>query len=223
MPLSHDGRYGFFMGASTADVSSLRASVERARAQLDLIEAGLARLTGEDTALITRVRARAARAERGWALAVAIAIVVGAAVAGAWLLGPRRTPSAPLVAIEAPAPIALPPPTQAPLAPESVAATEAPASVEPVAPMVARRPRPAVAPRTAPLFAELGALTVVCIPKCESTMDNDISLGPGHVFNRPVRAGRHVLRLMSMNGVIKTVTVDVSPEQTREVRISMDR
>jgi len=156
---------------------------------------------------------------------VAIAIVVGAAVVGAWLFGPRRTPSAPFVAVEATAPIAAPPSTQAPPSPalEPVAATEAPGSVEPVAPMVARRPRPAVAPRTALLSAEFGALSVVCIPKCESTTDNDISLGPGHVFNRPVRAGRHVLRLTSTNGVIKTVTVDGSPEQTREIRMSMDR
>jgi hypothetical protein len=69
----------------------------------------------------------------------------------------------------------------------------------------------------------LGALTVVCMPKCDQIIDNGSSLGPGHIFNRPVPSGRHSLVLSAPNGVKKSMTVEVIPDQTREVRISMDK
>jgi len=61
------------------------------------------------------------------------------------------------------------------------------------------------------------------MPKCDQIIDNGASLGPGHIFNRPVAAGRHVLVLSAPNGVKKTVPVEVFPEATREVRMSMDK
>ncbi len=69
----------------------------------------------------------------------------------------------------------------------------------------------------------IGGLTVVCMPKCDEILDNGISLGPGHIFNRPVAAGKHVLVLSTQSGVKKTMQVDVVPDQTREVRVSMDK
>jgi hypothetical protein len=60
------------------------------------------------------------------------------------------------------------------------------------------------------------------MPKCDQIVDNGTPLGPGHIFNRPVPAGRHTLALSAPNGVKKNLVVDVAPEQTREVRISMD-
>jgi len=75
----------------------------------------------------------------------------------------------------------------------------------------------------APATSEMGAITIVCIPKCDEIIDNDRSMGPGHIFNRPVRAGRHALKLAAPTGVIKNVVVDVQPSQTREVRVSMER
>jgi hypothetical protein len=84
-------------------------------------------------------------------------------------------------------------------------------------------PRPA-APAAAPKKSgAMGALTVVCMPKCDQIVDNGTSLGPGHIFNRPVASGRHVLQLSAPNGVKKNLVIDVTPEQTKEVRISMDR
>jgi hypothetical protein len=61
------------------------------------------------------------------------------------------------------------------------------------------------------------------MPKCDQIVDNGAPLGPGHIFNRPVQAGRHTLQLSAPNGVKKNLVVEVVPEQTREVRISMDR
>jgi hypothetical protein len=54
-------------------------------------------------------------------------------------------------------------------------------------------------------------------------VDNGSPLGPGHIFNRPVSSGRHVLSLSAPNGVKKTMQVEVAPGETREVRISMDK
>ena len=71
--------------------------------------------------------------------------------------------------------------------------------------------------------AALGAITIVCIPKCDQISDNGANLGPGHIFNRPVPAGRHVLGLSAPNGVKKNLQVEVAGGQTREVRISMDK
>lgn len=90
-------------------------------------------------------------------------------------------------------------------------------------------PTPAPSP-TAPASSKkaaasnaLGALTVVCMPKCDQIIDNGSSLGPGHIFNRPVPTGRHVLILSAPNGAKKTMQVEVTADQTREVRISMDK
>jgi hypothetical protein len=61
------------------------------------------------------------------------------------------------------------------------------------------------------------------MPKCDQIIDNGTSLGPGHIFNRPVPSGRHALQLSAPNGAKKSVVVEVVPEQTREVRMSMDK
>ena len=83
---------------------------------------------------------------------------------------------------------------------------------------------PAAPPVTAkPKLASLGALTVVCMPKCYQIIDNGASLGPGNIFNRPVASGRHVLQLSAPNGARKNLVVEVAPEQTKEVRMTMDR
>jgi hypothetical protein len=92
----------------------------------------------------------------------------------------------------------------------------------------AAQPQPASAPAaapapTAPKPAALGAITVVCLPKCDQITDNGAALGPGHIFNRPVPAGKHVLQLSAPNGVRKNLIVEVSPDQTKEVRMAMDK
>ncbi len=107
-----------------------------------------------------------------------------------------------------------PAPTPAPAPPPATTARATPVPV----------PVPAPAPAPVPKKSNaLGALTVVCIPKCDQIIDNGTSLGPGHIFNRPVPSGRHALVLSAPNGVKKTLQVEVIPEQTKEVRISMDK
>lgn len=117
----------------------------------------------------------------------------------------------------APAPAAAPTTT-------SAAASAAPPSTAPPPGTASPATRPVVAPAPLPRrTAALGALTIVCLPKCDQIIDNGAALGPGHIFNRPVPSGHHVLVLSAPNGVRKTVQVEVVPEQTREVRLSMDK
>jgi hypothetical protein len=74
----------------------------------------------------------------------------------------------------------------------------------------------------APPRSHVGELTIVCFPKCDRIVDNGTELGPGHVFNRPVMAGRHRLFVSAPNGVKRNVVVEVASDETREVRLSMD-
>ena len=157
---------------------------------------------------------------------------------------PQVPPGAPASAVTAPpvmaavtadpAPAPTTPPVAAPTPPAVVAVAPAVTAPAPVIAPAAPASRPAAAPvavaaapaAPAPTVkkpAALGAITVVCMPKCDQIIDNGASLGPGHIFNRPVPAGRHVLQLSAPNGARKNLVVEVAPEQTKEVRMSMDR
>jgi hypothetical protein len=61
------------------------------------------------------------------------------------------------------------------------------------------------------------------MPKCDQIVDNGTPLGPGHIFNRPVPSGKHVLVLSAPGCAKKTVAVEVFPEVTREVRMPMEK
>lgn len=132
---------------------------------------------------------------------------------------PQGAPSAAEAAEEA-ASAAAPPVAEQPEPAPPEPATSAPPEREPP-PKPAPRPAPAPPPVARKAPSGPGALTVVCIPKCDEIIDNGTSLGPGHIFNRSVPSGRHTLVLSAPNGVKKTLTVEVVPNQTREVRISM--
>lgn len=87
---------------------------------------------------------------------------------------------------------------------------------------VKRPTAPAAGPPAGP--AALGAITVVCMPKCSEITDNGAPFGTGNVFNKPVTAGRHALVLFSATtGVRKPMVVDVASGQTAEVRVSMEK
>jgi serine/threonine-protein kinase len=127
-------------------------------------------------------------------------------------------PSAPTVAAITPVQ-----PTVAPVAPTPAAPPPVTATARPTPPPQPVAVAPAAPATTAKKPAALGAITVVCMPKCDQIIDNGTSLGPGHIFNRPVPAGRHVLQLSAPNGSRKNLVVEVTPEQTKEVRMSMDK
>lgn len=162
---------------------------------------------------------------------------VVAAQAGSSLTPPVVPSGAPTAAVTAPPAATAPPVVTAEIPPEApptptptptaaaAAATTATAAVAqpPAAPRAAPRaaPQPAAAAPKKP--AALGAITVVCMPKCNQIIDNGASLGPGHIFNRPVASGRHVLQLSAPNGTRKNLVVEVVPGQTKEVRMSMDK
>jgi hypothetical protein len=65
-------------------------------------------------------------------------------------------------------------------------------------------------------------MTIVCSPKCDSIVDNNVPLAVNSVVNLPVASGSHRLVLSAPNGVKKTMLVNVMPGQTREVRVSME-
>jgi serine/threonine-protein kinase len=148
------------------------------------------------------------------------------------------TTSPPSAIAPAPSPAPAPAPDPQPPTPASAAPTgPATGAAAPSTPVVAATPvvqpasrtitQPAAAPApprdTAAKAPGMGALTVVCIPKCDQIIDNGASLGPGHLFKKPVPSGKHLLMLSAPNGVKKTMTVDVLPNETREVRLSMDK
>jgi hypothetical protein len=129
-----------------------------------------------------------------------------------------------------PAAVTAPPVMTFDTAPPPAAATPTPVATTPTPVAAAPKPAPAPQPLPAPLAAPLpkkstapGFLTIVCMPRCDQIIDNGTPLGPGHVFNKPVASGRHVLQLSAPNGARKNMIVDVVSDQTREVRISMDR
>lgn len=145
---------------------------------------------------------------------------------------PAAAGSAPATAANVPPAATKPnaaPPTAAPApaAPPTPAAAPAPAVATQAAPkpVAATTPKAVAAPAPKPAAAKApstATLTVVCMPKCNQIVDNGTSLGPGHIFNRTVSSGHHVLQLSAPNGVRKTVVVDIEPGGSKDVRTSMD-
>jgi hypothetical protein len=135
--------------------------------------------------------------------------------------GTANTPPQPSTALApAPTPPPVPSPTTAPAPTPSPTPPPAPTQRAATPPS----PAPAPVPSTRkPAPTALGALTVVCTPKCDQIVDNGTPLGPSNIFNRPVSSGRHILVVSAPNGVKKTLTVEVFPEVTREVRMTMDK
>ncbi len=115
-----------------------------------------------------------------------------------------------------------PPPTAAATPTSSPAATARPITTTPTT-AAAAQPVPTATTARKPAAGGMGAITIVCMPKCDQITDNGTALGPGHIFNRPVSSGRHVLGLSAPNGVRKNMVVEVPPGETKEVRISMDK
>lgn len=141
------------------------------------------------------------------------------------------SPQAPAIGVphmnSAPLPVVAPPITAGSTTPPPSSPAPTPSAASSAAPTF--RPAPAPVAATVPAAtlkpskpAPLGALTVVCKPKCDQIVDNGTSLGPGHIFDRPVPSGRHVLQL-SANGVRKTLVVEVLPEKTTPVRMTLDK
>lgn len=182
-----------------------RGTAELARRAGEL-ELEIERLTEERRGIVARLNEAAPPpARRGLWIAA-----VGGALASAILAAPI------VMAIARPAPpppVVVAPPTPVVVAPPAVV-TAAPVAA---APVVVPAPEPV---RATPPPAGIGALTVVCMPKCESIVMDGTSLGPGHIFNRPTLTGRHVLRL-AVGSVRKTVVIDVERYQLKEVRIGM--
>jgi hypothetical protein len=69
----------------------------------------------------------------------------------------------------------------------------------------------------------MGALTVVCTPKCDLVLLDGEPFGTGLVFNRPVTSGDHVLDLRAPNGLSKQLHVHIDRDATREVRVTLSR
>lgn len=169
------------------------------------------------TAFKTAVDAPVSTAPPPAAVATGTATAAGSAAATSAEVKPNtaKPNTAPSTS---PPPAAAPTPAAPAVAPQ---AQQAPAAK----PVVTAAPKPAAAPAPKPVATKAPAtatLTVVCMPKCNQIVDNGTSLGPGHIFNRTVSSGHHVLQLSAPNGVRKTVVVDIEPGGTKDVRTSMD-
>jgi len=102
--------------------------------------------------------------------------------------------------VPTPTPVAIPTPAPVPPPPSASAAPSAPA--EPVKP-------------------EMGALTILCTPRCDAITDNGIPLSPGNLVGVPVAAGPHRIEARG-NGVKRAYNVNVAPNQTRELKILLE-
>lgn len=213
--------------ASTSSYDDLRLRIANLRSELASAEALLEKRRYErrqrssrsaPTALVPRV---AKRREVQDLRRVAAVLVVAALLATALVVVSVRalTPAEralPAARVHAPAVVVVPPPLDAPEEAER-AATVAP---PPYAAAPVAKPA-ATTPVAKPAATGTGGLTVVCVPTCESVLDNGVERGPGNLFNRQVPAGRHVLALRA-GSVAKTLVVDVEPAVTREVRVTLE-
>ncbi len=231
------------MQGTSGSYEELRARIAALKSELALAEEALAvreakrrpRRNSERTALVTRVRERRENEVRNKELGRFVAVGVAASLATAVLVvasvralepkvaAPAVTVTAPpvptLTAPPQPVVVVTPTATAVPTAttvPTPPAPTATPVPTPPPVPTTPARP---LAPN--PYGDAMGALTIVCLPKCESIVDNGLALGPGHVFNRPSSVGRHSLVLRA-GDVQKTVVVEVTEGQAREVRVAMD-
>jgi hypothetical protein len=120
---------------------------------------------------------------------------------------------------EIPSPPANAPAAEVPTSLPLATATDASASAASASPTDAST---TAASASAAQPAAPGAMTIVCSPRCDSVVDNNVPLSAGSLVNVPVASGPHKLVLSAPNGVKKTVLVNVAPGQTREVRVSME-
>lgn len=95
----------------------------------------------------------------------------------------------------------------------------APRSPPSIAPETGDSPpaQPAASP---PMLS--GLLTVVCTPACDQVLDGSANLGPSPVFKVEVKAGRHRLKLRTMDPPVeKIVSINVAAQDTTVVKQSM--
>lgn len=131
---------------------------------------------------------------------------------------PNNTAPAPAESTPAPAPESAPPAVAAaaePHVPKNDVAPKSPFSTSPAIPAAHESGKPK---------GGMGAISVVCQKaRCDQIVIDGVSLGGGNVFARPASAGKHTINLSATNGVKKTTTVDVVADQTKDVRVPMDR
>ena len=179
------------------------------------LEREIDRLRAEQRSIAARLREVRPRRRAVWGPALAGALASALLAAPLVALVVREPPRPPLVVAAPPAP---PAPVETSTPVSVIPAPELPLP-EPVP--IARVQNPAVpATREARASSVKGALTVVCLPKCEDILLDGKSIGPGHLFNVPAPAGRHVLSL-STGSVKKIFPIDIPPDATRDVRVYM--
>lgn len=242
----------FEKGPPRAAAKHPATRVEQTETRVEQTETALLTNAGLTTARLTTTRLRLQRREawKVAAAGAGLATLLGSlAIAVYFELAPPPTPTpTPTKTTPTASPPLLPPaaPLPSAVAPSSTPTTTSDPPLSSASPLFTspwrRRvsspspPPPPTTPRTSVEEADrilsgalgatapsgMGAITVICVPKCDHTIDNGVSLGPGHIFNRPVATGRHVLQLSAPTGARKTVTINVAEGVTREIRVAMD-
>lgn len=131
----------------------------------------------------------------------------------------RPVPPAPAVAAAATPAVPAPPTAVVPVVPPLTEPAAEPPPLPPPPAVVVRRPRALAKPLDG--AGGIGAITVICIPKCAGTKIDGIDLGPGHVFNRPTPAGSRSVILTGADGTEKELVAAIAPGRTTEVRVTM--
>lgn len=68
---------------------------------------------------------------------------------------------------------------------------------------------------------EMGAITIVCTPRCDSITDNGTPLSPGNLVAVPVPVGPHKI-VVAGNGKQRTFSITIAPGQTRDLHASFE-
>lgn len=92
-----------------------------------------------------------------------------------------------------------------------------PAPVETTPPVPVPAPASAEAPKP-----EMGQLSIVCTPRCDSIFDNGTPLTPGNVVALPVAAGPHKV-VVTSGAVKRTMSVTIAPGQQKELRVDLEK
>lgn len=103
------------------------------------------------------------------------------------------------------------------------AATPTPTQwIPPPEPVPSAPPAPVPASSADKADKEMGALSIICTPRCDSIVDNGTPLSPGNLVALPVAAGPHKVVLTS-GSVKRSFSVKIAPGEMKELKADLEK